>query len=164
MAAKLGFAAKLYRLSTGSRASWGTLNATDGVYESATPPASLDEIPNCREVTIPLEDGLADTSTRGNNGFKSQLPTLTDVTIDIPMVFDETDADYTALLKAKLAKSVIALAFLSGDKATVGTSGFWADFYVHKMQKSEPIDGAQMMTFTVVVAYSTVAPQWVRCI
>jgi hypothetical protein len=162
MAAKLGAAAKLYRLTTGTRATWNATIDTDGYSHVGAAPGALDEIPNVKDVTIPLEDDKAETSTRGNNGFKSYLQGLTDASITIAMVYDPADLDFAALMKAKMTKTPIALAFLDGDKATVGVQGLWADFSVFKAEKGEPLGEAQTMTFEVAPTYSAVGPEWVK--
>jgi hypothetical protein len=159
--ASLGSNAKLYRQTTGTRATWGAVGS-DGYTHEGAAAGSLDEVPNCKDVSIPLEDDKAETSTRGNNGFKSYLNGLTDAPITITMVYDKTDADMLAFLKAKMMKTPIALAILDGDKATVGTLGLWADFQVFKFEKQEPLDGAQMVQIEVAPAYSSVGPEWVK--
>lgn len=162
MGAKLGAAAKLYRLSTGTRATWNATLDADGFSHVGAAPAGLDEVPNCKDVTIPLEDDKADASTRGNNGFKAYLQGLTDAAITISMIYDPADPDLQAFLKAKMTKTPIPLAILDGDKATLGTQGLWADFAVFKFEKQEPLEGAQMVNVEIAPAYSAVGPEWVK--
>lgn len=162
MGAKLGSNAKLYRLSTGTRATWNATIGADGFTHVGAAPGALDEVPNCQDVTIPLEDDKADVSTRGNNGFKAYLNGLTDAPITINMVYDPSDADMLAFLKAKMKKETIALAILDGDKATTSSMGLWADFSVFKFEKAEPLNGAQTVNVEVAPGYSSVGPEWVR--
>lgn len=160
MAAKLGLAAKLYRLSTGTRATWGTANV-DGIHEGAAP-ASLDEVGNVRDLTLNLDKGEADVTTRGNNGWRARLATLKDGGMEFQMVYDETDVDVAAFLGSWLNNTPIALAALSGASDVVGTQGLWADFDVFRFEKGEELENAQMVTVGVRPTYSAVAPEWVE--
>lgn len=160
MAAKLGLNAKAYRLTTGSRATWGTADANG--MNAAAAPSNLDEITNAKDVKLSLEKGSADVSVRGNNGWAAKLGTLKDASVEISMVYDPADTDYLALMAAWLNNTTLACAILSGDKATSGTQGLWADFEVTKFDKDEPLTEGQMITFTLQPGLSTVAPQWVK--
>jgi hypothetical protein len=160
MAALLGMNAKLYRLTTGTRASWASADS-NGISIAAAP-SNLDEIVNVKDLSLSLSTDKADVTTRGNNGWKATEPTLKDGTINFQMVFDSSDADFTALQRAFLNNTVIALAALSGDKATVGSQGLWADFKVSNFTKSENLTEAQMYDVELTPAYSSVAPQWVQ--
>lgn len=160
MSALLGLNAKAYRLTTGTRATWGAADA-NGINGGAAP-ANLDPMDQVKDVTINIESGDADVSTRGNNGWKANLQTLNDASVEISMVYDPADADYIALLGAFLKKTSIALALLDADKATSGTQGLWADFMVTSIKKGEPLEEAQMVDITVKPALSSVAPQWVK--
>lgn len=141
-----GFDGRLYRLSTGPRATWG--DAVDGIHIGAAP-ASLVEIENVKDVTINLEDDESDVTVRAGRGFKATLGGLRDASVDIPMVYDPADPDFLALRKAYATRTTIPLAFLDGDKGTDGVCGTWADFSVLKMVKGEELANAQMVTFSV---------------
>jgi hypothetical protein len=162
MSAKLGLAAILYRLLSGSRASWGTLDTSSGVTEAASPPANLDEVPNVRDLSINLEKSEADVTTRGNNGWRARLGALKDGGIEFGMVYDSSDSDFAAIMTAWLKNTSIAFAILDGDKSAEGTEGFWADFQVLNISKTENLEEAQMCTVTIKPTYSSVAPEWVR--
>lgn len=156
--AMLGFQGKLYRLTTGTRATWGA--AVDGVNTGAAP-SNLSEITNCKDITVPMEDGEGDVTVRGSNGFKLTVGTLTDSQIEITMVHDTTDAHYLALLKAKLTRGTVALAVLDRDKATAGANGLWADFSVLKLEAGQELDGVQTDVFMCKPTFSAVGPEWV---
>ena len=82
MALKLGLDGKLYRHT--------------GVY--ATP--AWDLIGNVKDVTLNLETGEADVSTRGNNGWRATVGTLKDASIEFDMIWDTGDSDFTAIKDA----------------------------------------------------------------
>lgn len=160
MAIKLGMNGKMYYLGTGSRATWGTPNA-DGIHEG-TAPAGLTEMGNVRDVTLNLEEGEADVTTRANNGWRATEPTLKEGSVEFEMAYDTADAGFTKILGAWLNRTVIAMAILDADKDTVGTMGLWADFKVISFTKGEPLEEGQTVSVTIKPAYSTVAPEWVE--
>lgn len=152
--------AKMYFLSTGTRVTWGTADS-DGIHEGAAP-SSLTELDNVRDVSLNLEVGEADVTTRGNNGWRAFEPTLKDGGVEFEMIHDPADAGYAALLGAWLNGTTIALAVLDGDKATADVTGLWADFKVMNFSKTEPLEEGQKVSVTVKPGKSDVAPEWVR--
>jgi hypothetical protein len=147
MATSRGFDGRLYRLTTGTRATWGTAD-TNGLHAGAAP-ANLTEITSAKDITVNEEDSELDATTRGGRGYKITVGGLRDVSVDIPILYDPADPHFLALEKARLNRTTVALAFLDGDKATAGVVGTWADFSVLKKVKGEELDGLQMVTFTV---------------
>jgi len=77
MGVKLGMEAKLYRNS--------------GNY--STP--RWVEMPNVKDLTLNLEAGEADVTTRGNAGWRATVATLKDGSIEFEMVWDMADAGFT---------------------------------------------------------------------
>lgn len=153
-----GFNGKLYRLSTGSRTSWG--DEVDGVNVGSAP-ASLVEVKNVKDITIDHEDDDADATTRGNRGYKATIGGLRGLSVEVPMEHDSTDTHYLAFLKAYATRTTIALAFLDGDKGTDGIHGTWADWSVLKMSKGEALAETQMTTWSLKPGYSAVPPELV---
>lgn len=160
MGAKLGLAAKLYRLTTGTRASWGTADANG--FAAAPAPANLDEITNVQDLNWSASDNEANVSTRGNNGFEATLPALTSLELTFNMVYDSADVDFLALMKAKIGKTSIACAAIDGDKAAVDNLGIWADWHVFTVQKAEELQEGQKVDFTLKPALTSVAPQYIK--
>jgi len=74
MATRLGMDAKLYR-NTG---------------DYATP--TWVEVSNVKDVTLNLEKGEADVTTRANAGWRATVGTLKDASIEFQMVWDTVDA------------------------------------------------------------------------
>ncbi|MFN9343454.1 MAG: phage tail tube protein, partial [Planctomycetota bacterium] len=110
MAVKLGLDAKLFR-NTGT---------------FATP--TWNEITNVRDVTLNLEAGEADVTTRGNNGWRATVATLKDGSIEFEMVWDSADADLTSTRDAFLKKTAIELAVMDGPMSRPGSQGLRASF------------------------------------
>jgi hypothetical protein len=147
----LGLDAKIYRQTTGTRAAWPATGAAP----------NLDELTNVKDVTINLETGEADVTTRGGNGWRQTAQTLKDGTVEFEMVWDPGDADFTAIKDAWLNGTNIALAVLDGDSATAGVQGLWADFQITNFSVSQPLEEATTVAVTAKPARSDVAPEWI---
>jgi len=137
MGAKLGLNAKAYYGTAGS---------------SAT-----TEITNIKDVTLNLEKGEADVTTRGGNGWRQTLATLKEGSIEFEMVWDPDDGAFGAVKDAYFNDTLIAMKFL--DEA--GGEGLDADFTVTNLTRNEALEEAITASVTVKVAYSDRAPQWV---
>ena len=151
MGVKLGLDAKLYYLSTGTRAAWPATGAPD----------NLTELDNAKDVTLNLEKGSADVTTRAANGWRVTATTLKDASVEFEMVWDTGDEGFTAIKEAFFGNTSIAVAVLDGDAETEGTQGLWADFEVAGFSRKEPLEEALSVSVTLKPAYSAVAPEWV---
>ena len=106
MSTKLGMNAKMYYL-TGTRATWGAADA-DGIHGGAAP-SGLTELGNVRDVTLNLEQGEADVTTRSNDGWRATEPTLKDhlaqakaINAKCPISGKDIDATKTSEYKKQL--------------------------------------------------------------
>lgn len=142
MAVKLGLDAKLFR--------------NTGTY--ATP--TWDEIANVRDVTLNLEAGEADVTTRGNNGWRATVATLKDGSIEFEMVWDSADTDFTAIRDAFLNKTAVEMAVLDGDVLDTGSQGLRASFMVTSFSRNEPLEEAITVSVTMKPTYSANPPEW----
>lgn len=156
----LGVNAKAYRLTTGSRATWGAADA-NGLHAGAAP-SNLDELININgDVMINMPDGSVEMILRGGGGFKAHDYGIDDFEIKLPFLWDETDTDILALMKAKLTRTTLAIAVLSGSKATAGIIGVWADWIITGPSFNQPIANEQAIEFTLKPAKTSVPPEWV---
>jgi len=53
------------------------------------------ELTNVRDVTLSLETGEADVTTRANSGWRATVATLKDASVEFEMVWDTADAEFT---------------------------------------------------------------------
>ena len=142
MSVKLGLDAKLYR-NTGNYAS-----------------PNWNEMKNVKDLTLSVEAGEADATTRGNAGWKATLATLKDGSIEFEMVWDTADAGFTAIRTAFFGNTSIEFAVLDGDKATTGTQGLRAAMAITKFSRNEPLEEAITVSVTAKPTYSDHAPEW----
>jgi len=143
---KLGMNGKLYYSDTLLD---GSTNTPDTV--------SWNEISNVTDVTVNLETGEADATTRGNNGWRQTLATLKDGSIEFEMNWEPTDAAFAALKDAWLNGNNIALAAMDGAIATADNEGLVGNFSVTNFSRAEPLEEVMRVSVTVKPASQT---QW----
>jgi hypothetical protein len=143
MPIKLGLDAKLYFCAAGI---------------GGTP--TWTELTNVKNVTLNLQKGEADVSTRANNGWKATAATLKEGSIEFEMVWDTTDAGFTAIKDAWFNNTKIGFAVMDGGITVAGSQGLWADCAVIDFTRDEPLEDALTVKVTAKPTYSNNAPQW----
>jgi hypothetical protein len=101
----LGVNGKLYYLTTGTRATWGT--TTNGITTGSAP-ASLAEINLVGDVKVPNSDDEIEVKIRRNAGNKAYVPGLTELAPEFEILYEPADTAYLALEKAHVTKGTIA--------------------------------------------------------
>ena len=144
MGFKLGMEARLYR--------------NTGTYETPT----WTEIDNVKDVTLNLETGEADVTTRANNGWRATAATLKDWSVEFEMVWDTADAGFTAIQEAYFDNTSIEFAVMDGDIATSGTQGLRATMAVTNFSRNEPLEEAITVSVTIKPTYADNAPEWME--
>lgn len=114
--------------------------------------ASLTEMSNVKDVTLNLEAGEADVTTRANQGWRATAPTLRECTAEFEMLWKPGDAGFDAIKTAFLTSATIALAVLTGDKAESGTEGPRGDFSITNFSRNEPLEEGMTVSVTAKLA------------
>jgi hypothetical protein len=143
MALKLGMQAKLYYKTGGV--------ATAGAWT---------ELGNIKDLTLSLETGEADVTTRANAGWRATVGTLKEGSVEFEMVWNTGDPGFTVIKNAFFAGSAIGLAIMDGEIATAGSQGLQADFSITTFSRNEALEEAITVSVTAKPTYSTVAPTW----
>lgn len=140
MAIKLGMEAKLlYKVGgQGGAGAWTALG-------------------NTRDVTLSLEAGEADVTTRANSGWRATVATLKEASVEFEMVWDTADAGFTAIKNAFFGNDPIGLQVLDAT----GGQGLQADFSITNFSRNEALEEAITVSVTAKVTYSTTAPTWI---
>lgn len=141
MGIRLGLEAKLYH------------NAPDFT-------GTMEEMKNVKDLTLNIEAGEADATTRGNNGWRATLATLKDGSIEFEMVWDTADAAFNAVRTAFFSRSAIGFAILDGDIADTGTQGLKAAMAITNFSRNEPLEEAITVSVTAKPTYSDNPPEW----
>lgn len=77
------------------------------------------------------------------------------------MMWDSTDAGFTAIKIAFFGNLAIGLAVMGGEVAAAGSQGLQADFSITQFSREEPLEEAILVKIQAKVTYSATAPQWV---
>ena len=115
------------------------------------------ELKNVKDVTLNLEAGEADVTTRANAGWRATVATLKEGSVEFEMVWDSDDPGFAAIRTAYFTNTPIALAILDGEDG----EGLDADFSITNFSRNEPLEEAITVSVTAKPTYSTRAPTWV---
>jgi len=145
MGVKLGLDARLY-LNSGTYASptWSGLN-------------------NVRDLTLNLETGEADVSTRANEGWRATVSTLKDASLEFELVIDPEDSGFTSIVNAFLQNEPVEFVVLDGPisgEGSVGSQGLRASFRIASFSRNEALEEAVTASVTAKPTYSENAPVW----
>ena len=132
---KLGMEAKLYFDST--------------PLAGAPSTGTWTELANTKDLTLNLETGESDITTRANNGWRATAATLKDGSIEFEMLWDPDDAGFTAIQTAWANSAEIAIAAMDDDITTSGSQGLAGNFTVTNFSRSEPLEEAITVSVTV---------------
>ena len=135
MAVVLGLNAKLFRGEAGSQAS--------------------TEMTNVKDVTLNLETGDADVTTRATKGWRASVATLKEASLEFEMNYDTEDEDFNALQEAFLNNTPLAFFVSDGNG-----KGLDADFSIMTFNIEQPLEEAMTVSVTAKPTTSTRAPQW----
>jgi len=113
---------------------------------------SLDEMDNVKDVSLTLEAGEADVTTRANQGWRATAPTLRECTAEFQMLWKPGDPGFEAIKTAFLSATPLRLAVLTGDVAASGTEGPLGDFSITNFSRDEPLEDAVMTNVTAKLA------------
>ena len=137
MAVVLGLNAKLFRDEAGTQAK--------------------TEMKNVKDLTLNLETGEADVTTRATDGWKASIATLKDASLEFGMIYDTDDADLDAIQAAFLTNTPLSFFITDGNG-----SGLDADFSITNFSIEQPLEEAMTVSVTAKPTASTRAPKWVE--
>jgi len=115
------------------------------------------ELADVKDVTLSLETGEADVTTRANSGWRAIVATLKEATVEFEMVWDTGDAGFAAIKNAFLTNAPIGFQVLDGASG----SGLQADFMITGFSRNEALEEAITVSVTAKVTYSTTPPSWI---
>ena len=114
MAYKLGLDAKIFHGAAGQTASTEMTNVTD--------------------VTLNLETGEADITTRAAEGWRITAATLKEASVEFEMIWDTEDSGFNAIQSAYFGNSALSLFVTDGEG-----NGLDADFVVTSFSRSTKV-------------------------
>jgi hypothetical protein len=119
------------------------------------------EVTNVKDLTLNLEKGEADVTTRANQGWRATVGTLKDASVEFQMVWDTDDADFTAIQEAFFGNTPIEFAVMDGPIDDATSEGLRATFDVFSFTRNEALEEAIMVDATIKPTYATTAPEWI---
>jgi hypothetical protein len=120
--------------------------------------SALAEMGNVKDVTLNLEAGEADVTTRENSGWRATAPTLRDCSAEFQMQWKPGDACFQAIKTAFLTSGQVRLAILTGARSADGTTpeagseGPLGDFSITNFSRSEPLEEGVQVSVTAKLA------------
>lgn len=123
--------------------------------------AVMVHVSSVRDVTLGLEAGEADATTRGNNGWRATMATLKDASLEFEMVWDTADANFTAIRNAFLTNTLIKLAVMTDMWAESFNHGLYAHWMITGFSRNEPLEDVITVSVTAKPTYSVNPPLWV---
>ena len=118
------------------------------LYQGAAGATAATEITNVRDVTLTMEAGEADITTRGNSGWRGTAPTLRECTAEFEMIWNPSDASFTAIKDAFLTAGTVALLILDQESGQ-GPDG---DFSITNFSRNEALEEAITVSVTAKLA------------
>ena len=116
-----------------------------------------DEVKNVKDLTLSLESGEADVTTRATDGWRASVATLKEASLEFGILYDTDDEDYNAFATAYFNNTPIAL-FVSDGNGT----GLDADWTISSFSIEQPLEEALSVSVTAKPTASTRAPAWVK--
>jgi len=117
---------------------------------------NLTEVDNV--VSLNLEAGEADVTTRGNSGWRATAPTLRECTAEFEMLWKPGDTTFQAIKTAFLTAGTLRLAVLTGAKSAdgiepvTGSEGPLGDFSITNFSRNEPLEEGVTVSVTAKLA------------
>ena len=110
-----------------------------------------------KNVTLNLDKGEADVTTRGNNGWRAYVGTLKDASLEFDLLYNDANgSEYKQLLNSYLNGT--ALAFFVGESANDGLD---ADWTITGFNKSQELEEASTVSVTARIAKTNRNPAWI---
>jgi hypothetical protein len=122
------------------------------IYQGAGELSAMTEMSNVRDVTVTMEAGEADITTRGNSGWRATAPTLRECTAEFEMVWRPGDSGFDAVKTAFLGAGTVRLAVLTGARDAAGSEGPLGDFSITQFSRNEALEEAITVSVTAKLA------------
>lgn len=103
------------------------------------------EVAKARDVTVTFNKVLADATTRAGAGWRGKCPTIKDISISGDQLWVATDTGLLAIESAWFNDTRVAFTLVDVS----GGKGWSGNGYIGNLDKGEPLEGAQTLSFTL---------------
>ena len=117
---------------------------------------------NIKDLTLDLQTGEADVTTRAAKGWRLKIGTLKEASIEFEMLWDVSDPSFSAVKNAFFINALIGILALDGPITVVGNEGLMTDASVLSLTRDEKLEDAITAKVKLVPTCSVQPPQWVR--
>lgn len=118
------------------------------------------EITIARDVTLNMEAGEAEASSRSNT-FREYLQALKDASIEFDALYDAEDARFQSIKDAFFDDTTLEILALDGSSATSGNEGLRMTCIVSAFTRNEPLEDTVTMSVTLKpTPNDDAAPAW----
>ncbi len=140
---RLGFNGKTYR-NTGS---WGvpTWNLVD----------------NIKDLALNLSKTKSDVTRRATGGWRANVGTIREATVEFGQVWNTSDDDYQTFLNSFLNGTAIDMMILDGAVGVAGSEGLRAEMEVMQFTRGEQLAEAMGCDVALEPTWSDHQPYWV---
>ncbi len=132
-----------------------TLGLEAKLFHGAAGTTAATEMTNVKDVTLSMETGEADVTTRAAEGWRLTAATLKEASVEFEMVWDPNDSGFSAIKTAYFNAEPLALFVSDGNG-----KGLDADFVVTSFSRSEPLEEALTVSVTCKPTLVNRAPTW----
>lgn len=144
------------------------LNAVTARNSGTTGTPVWEILSNTKDETVNMETALSDVTTRAANGWRLQVGTLSDASIDTQMLYLADDAEFNFYRDAFLNRSRLLMGFFDDDPDAANTtiSGLYGGFGVTNFGIGRELEEAIMVdvTFTAREDDTGQGPQWLTIV
>jgi predicted secreted protein len=122
-----------------------------------------DVCPGIRDETINMQTALADVTTRAAAGWRLQVGTLSEGTIDTQMLYDTLDPDFVAFQAAFFAKTRVLMGFFDKAPTIPGAQGLIGGFAITNFSINRQLEEAITVdiSFTAREDDAGLGPRWI---
>lgn len=157
---------------------WANALSTGFTDGSSGSPWTLIE--TITEVTLNMTAATADVTTRASGGWRQNVSTLKDASVDFSILWQPDAAVFDDLLTAFLNQCAMSFLVLDGECVNAITNisstqggavdscgnygditGLWADFNITSFTRNEALEEAVMADVTIQPTVGLVTPEWV---
>jgi len=113
-----------------------------------------------KDITVPGAKTMADMGSRASGGWRWKKSALKELTVDLSILWDDTDTDTLAIRTAWAANGTVELMVLDNSRLITGACGWRAVYEVSEWARGETLEEGMMVTAKCELAYGSI-PTWV---
>lgn len=114
-----------------------------------------NEVTNVKDLTLSLETGEADVTTRAAKGWREYVGTLKEASLEFGMLYNTDDPDYQAFANAFLNNTPLKLSVTDGNG-----NGLSASWTITGFSWDQNLEEAQQINVTARITPGESAPSW----